>query len=577
MGKLKLLLVALFAAILFAAPKAHADVNDFVINDFHGKYELSEDTHGGRMTVTETIQLTFSDQNHGILRAIPEKYKKNSLKLKVLSIKRDGSQEPYSTYGQGSNEVLKIGDADKTITGPHTYEIRYEMQGIISFYEKYDEWYWDINGDQWGQPFDRVSGEVVLPAGWSDEGLPRPSCYTGHEGSTEQACTIERTTEGYKFEAGRDFLPRETLTVAFTTRKGLFVPRDSLDWYRDNSMQLVGLAAGLGLSFVAFRQWWRYGKDYKGRGVIIPEYQPPKGLSPAEAGMLADYRVDGRDLSATIIDLSVRGYIKIRDDEKKTLGLFKKHEFSLELVKDDLSKLKPHEKQLVEALFSSATIGTIQKIADIDKAKMYKTVTSIRGKLKNTLKKEHGLIEETPGKSQLKLWAILIGSFILVVVAHPGWGWILGFIVAILTSVACLALMQRRSHAGVEAYEKIKGLELYMNTAEKDRLKMMQSVDRPYAEPAKTVHLFEKLLPFAIALGVEKSWANQFEGIYKEPPGWYSGNYTAFNTAYFVSSLNSGVSAMNSSFTASSSSGGSGSGGGGFSGGGGGGGGGGGW
>ena len=164
-----------------------------------------------------------------------------------------------------------------------------------------------------------------------------------------------------------------------------------------------------------------------------------------------------------------------------------------------------------------------------------------------------------------------------VALGTAAWGWALGMALAGAASILSLVFMKRRSHAGVESYEHIKGLKLYMDTAEKDRLKMMQSVDRPYAEPSPTVELFEKLLPYAVALGVEQSWAKQFENIYREQPQWYSGNTAGFNTVYFASSLASGISSMNTSFYTSTSSSSSGSGGGGFSGGGGGGGGGGGW
>ena len=576
MKKLYLLLIATFLCAFFVAPKAQADVNDFVINDFHGRYELSKDTHAGKLKVTETIKLTFSDQNHGIFRAIPVDYRDNSLKLDIKSVQRDGREEPFTTYGEANNEVLKIGDGDKTITGQHTYEIQYEMKNIVRFYDDYDEWYWDINGDQWEQPFEHVSGEVIMPEGWSTEGIPSASCYTGKLGSTQSICNIVQTVTGYTFEATNSLGPNETLTVATPFQKGLFIPRDNTDWFKDNAWQLVGLVMGGGLSFAAFRQWHRWGRDYKGRGVIIPEYKASKNLTPAEVGLLNDYSVDARDLTATIIDLAIRGYIKIHDEEKKTL-VFTSHEFSAELVNDKIGSLKSHEKKLLTAIFQPLTKGTVQKIKDIDKTKMYKAVTEIRADLKNALTKDHGLLEETPIRAHIILWSIAVAAFVLIFVSGAGWGWIIGMALTILAAVISMLLMKRRSHAGVKEYENIKGLELYMNTAEKDRLKMMESVGRLYVEASHSVEFFEKLLPFAVALGVEKSWAKQFENIYREPPGWYNGNYATFNTVYFASSLASGVSAFNSSFSASTSSSSSGSGGGGFSGGGGGGGGGGGW
>lgn len=577
MKKLILALTTALLVVVFVAPSAHADVNDFVINDFHGKYQLFKDTHGGRMEVTEILQVTFSDQNHGILRAIPTTYHKKSLRLDVTSVKRDGQQEPYTTYGQNDNEVLKIGNADKTITGPHTYEITYGMRNILGFFNDYDEWYWDINGNQWQQPFQKVSGEVIMPEGWSVEDLPTPSCYTGKQDATTSVCVMQQTPTGYAFASSIPLGPNETLTVATPFQKGLFTPRDRTDWYRDNLWQLVGLATGFFLSVLAFVQWFRWGKDHKGRGTIIPEYKPPKGLTPAEVGLLYDYSVDNRDLTATIIDLAIRGYIKVHQEEKRRLGLFKSQEFSLELTNDKTAELKPHETALLTALFSGAQAGKKISLKTVSKDKMYKAVTAIRSEIKTRLTKQYGLFEETPTKAKRMLWGIGIASVAVVFAVRPGWGWIVGLILATASAVVAGVFMQRRSHAGVKAYEEMQGLKLYMDTAEKDRLKMLESVDRQYAEPAKTVEFFEKLLPFAVALGVEQSWAKQFDNIYSQPPTWYSGNMAAFNTVYFTNSLASGIGSLNTSFSASSASSSSGSGGGGFSGGGGGGGGGGGW
>lgn len=578
MYRFKILFVAALAAVSFmAAPKARADVNDYVINDFHGRYELSNDIHAGRLKITETIKLTYSAQNRGILRAIPVDYRGNSLKLDIKSVMRDGQDEPYTTYGQANNEVLKIGDADTTITGQHTYQIQYEIRNIVDFYKEYDEWYWDMNGDQWQQPFEKVHGEVIVPEDWSTDGIPSASCYTGSLGSTKSVCKIEKSSSGYTFEAFDKLDPGETLTVAVPFQKGLFTPRDRTDWLRDNTWQLVGIATGLTLGGVSFRQWWKWGKGHKGRGTIVPEYSPPKGLTPAEVGLLYDFNVDSRDLTATIIDLAVRGYIKIHHEEKKILKIFNTHDFTVELTNQNLGSLKPHEKSLIEALFIPTVSGTKQKLDDLDKTKMYSAVTEIRRQMKDSLTNEHGLLEESPTRAWVIQGVVIAASVILIFVSGAGWGWLVGMALAAVSSFIFFILMRRRSHAGVAEYEKIQGLKLYMDTVEKDRLKMMQGVDRPYSEPSHNVELFENLLPFAIALGVEKSWAKQFDNIYSQPPSWYTGNMAAFNTVYFTNSLASSASAFNSSFSTSTSSSSSGSGGGGFAGGGGGGGGGGGW
>lgn len=573
------ILIAAFLAVLFVAPRAYAASDDTTITDFKGHYQLFNDVHGGRMTVTESYEVTFTDniEKHGLIRAIPMSYKDNSLRLDIQSIKRDGKDEPYSTSEQNDNKVLRIGAADVLVKGRHSYEIKYEMKNIISFYDKFDEWYWDINGDQWEHPFLNVSGEVVLPEGWTPDNLPTPSCFTGKFGQTTSACKLTRTATGYKFSTDNALASRENLSVAIPFQKGLFIPRDNTDIFRENIGQIVGLIAGLGLTTVTFVQWRRWGKDHPGQGTIIPEYNPPKNLSPAEVGLLHDYTVDGKDLTATIIDLAIRGYLTIKQEDKTTLGIFKSKEFTLAIKKSDLSGLRAHEKSLLEGLFSKIAVGQKVQVKSVDKTKMYKVVTDIRKQLKDDLTKKYGLFEETP----MKAWAVLIGigivSFVVVILGHPGWGWIVGFGIAGASTILFGILMRRRSHAGQKMYDDIQGLKLYMNTAEKDRLKMLESVDRPYTEPTKDVVFFEKLLPFAIALGVEKTWAEQFDNIYREPPTWYSGNMATFNTVYFTNSLASGISSFNTTFTTSTSSSSSGSGGGGFSGGGGGGGGGGSW
>jgi uncharacterized membrane protein len=159
---------------------------------------------------------------------------------------------------------------------------------------------------------------------------------------------------------------------------------------------------------------------------------------------------------------------------------------------------------------------------------------------------------------------------------------IVGIVAGLLIAIACLAALDARTAKGVAAKEHAQGLKMYLEVAEKDRLQKLQGPDAAYAPktagPKKTVELFEKLLPYAMVLGVEKQWAEQFKDLYTSPPDWYSGHWTSFNAGYLAGSLNSGVgSAVSGAFSAPSSSGSSGFGGGGFSGGGGGGGGGGGW
>lgn len=579
MRRLILLLVGIVILLfMYGSGVSAQTVNDFVVHDFAGNYHLSNDSVGGHLTVHESIDLTFSGSNRGILRAIPNSNRGIHVRLQVTEVLRDGTEEQFTTYDDTSgNTVIRIGDPDVFITGPHKYDIRYQLsRGVVNKFDTYDEWYWDINGTGWSQIFERVRGKVTADPGIFLEPA-QTACYTGVSNKTERACMIEPSDDGFTFAAIRPLGPGETLTVAIGLRP-VFEAYGFSHWVQDNVIQLIGAAAGVAVFIWAWRTWLRHGKDYAGRGTIIPEYEPPQGLTPTEVGLIADYQLHGRDITAILIDLAVRKYLVIHDDLKKRFGIFTSHDFSLELKKDDYSKLRIHEQRLLNALFTDKHIGAIVRIKDVQRTKMSQDIQLLRKDLLAELTREHGLFEPTGKKWSLIF--IVLGSILPVTFFFFGSqpGWILGVVIAMAGLFGFGGFMQRRSHAGVEAYEKAKGLELYMKTAESDRMAMMQSVERPYKEPAKTFDLFEKLLPYAVALGVEKSWAKQFDGLFDKAPGWYQGNaVSSFHGAAFASNLTTGLSSMNQSFSAQSGSSGSGSAGGGSAGGGGGGGGGGGW
>ena len=190
-------LKALFAAfvlinlvLLALAPTVHADLNDFTVTSFKADYTLTKADPQGQLNVSEAINVDFTDQNHGILRAIPDSYKGHSLELKVDSItSTSGAPTEYSTYQSGGNTVLKIGDPTRTVTGAQEYTINYTLNNVISFYQDHDELYWDINGNQWTQAFENVTATLHLPRGLQLNSQA-PVCYAGATGSTTQGSCV---------------------------------------------------------------------------------------------------------------------------------------------------------------------------------------------------------------------------------------------------------------------------------------------------------------------------------------------------------------------------------------------------
>jgi uncharacterized membrane protein YgcG len=476
--------------------------------------------------------------------------------------------------------VLRIGTAGTFITGNQQYEIIYEVSNIVRFYEQYDEFYWDINGTNWGQTFERVRAEVILPNGFSSNDIPEPQCFTGSLGSSQQNCIVTDIEDGYQAVTTSPLLAGQNMSMVIALQKDLFLEPGLSDWVKANIVQLIGLMIfPIGL-MVAFIQWQKKGKDHPRRGIIIPQYEPPKGLTPAEVGLIENYSVDTHDLSATIIDLAVRGYLQLHEQRSKTIIGSTKREFSVELKNANIAGLKQHETGMLEALFPDMLPGTMVEMSKVDKAAMSAKVQLIRSKLSDALSKGGSEVYFDRNPKNAKQ-GMMIGGSVLAFMGFVfpfGWGFTLGFIGAGVSFIIFSLFMQKRSHLGVEAYEHIQGLKLYIQTAEKDRLQHLQSVDRPYVPPQKTVDLYEKLLPFAVALGLEKTWTKQFESVLQQSPNWYNSNTAVFSSAVFAQSIASSVGSFESSFQPPSSSSSSGfSSGGGFSGGGGGGGGGGGW
>lgn len=574
------LILALALSLGVALPGvAHADINDFTITNFTADYYLSKADPQGQLSIQEHLMVDFTDYNHGILRALPQKYNGQQQHIRIAKVQRDGSTEPYSTYTSNGNEVLKIGDADQTVTGKHAYEIDYTVQNVIRFSSEGsnpDELIWNTNGTEWTQPF--LAETTTLHIG-TDINAPLGSlgCFTGVQGSHAQDCTVDGQGKTVVFKATRALSSGETMTFTADFPRGIFRKPTAADWWHDNRANVLALALpGLIAFAIGYWKWHKDGKDIKGRGTIIPEYGPPSGLRAAEADVIDHYKLGTNAISATIIDLAIRKYLKIIESDKKSLlgGKHKSYTFQ-RLPAPTNDSLKPYEQQIYDGLFRG---GDTTQIADL-KNNFYVTKDAVQKELPRLLT-TNGYFPKNPrwAGSSLHLIGIVlfIGGFVL---AGTNWYWRIGFALAGAVFLLFGTIMPRRTQKGVDAKDALDGLKLYMNTAEKDRIAMLQSVDAPYAEksaePQKTVELFEKLLPYAMVLGVEKSWAKQFEGIYTTPPDWYAGNWAAFNAGYLVGSLSDSMSAMNASFASPSSSGSGG--GGGFSGGGGGGGGGGGW
>lgn len=561
---------------------AKADTQDFTISVFSADYYVSRDDKGvSQMVVQEEVVAEFPDfdQNHGILRAIPQRYNDHSLEVKATKVTdKNGKSIKYETYTENDNLVLKIGDPDKYVHGLQVYKIEYILRGVILDLPDHDELYWDVNGDQWLQPTTKVQARVHLPQDIAAGMLQQKKCFAGSLGSSVQDCLIDLHANGgvvITVTNTKPLEPNQTLTFVLGFNNDVFTsytPSDSLirEWV------LLGLSIALPplvAVVIVVYNWRRYGRDPEGRGTIVPEYLPPKEATVLQCSAVLTEQFQTKAVSAQLINLAVSHFVKIYEVKTKKL-LGHKAEYEVELIGDP-AKLHQDEQDVLKIIFGSLTIGhrvSLSKKRDTLVAEVARLGTRVTGELESA-----GYFRTDPSKAKTPY--IVVG-IIIGVAGFFFLPWGLGLIAAGIILGFSSIVMPARTAKGVALREHLLGLKMYMQLAEADRLKMLQS---PHSELTQKINvddtrqlvkLYERLLPYAMLFGIEKQWVKEFAHLYREEPTWYHGSST-FNAAVFASSVSSFSSASTASFAPSSSSSGSGFSGG--SGGGGGGGGGGGW
>lgn len=602
----RFMLFVLIGCLLGISQPAKAqNTQNFTISSFNGYYKLSKDERNiSQLETDEYIAAQFPnfDQNHGIIRALPQTYNGNELGIKIVRVDKraDPSSPSASTWVFSSSEdngnlLLKIGDANFYVQGTQFFHINYTSKNVTRNSDTYDEFFWNVNGTQWQQPTTTASATILLPPTLANslDTSKEPACFTGAYGSTDKNCAITKsiTAEGatqFYAVTTSPLAAGQNLSFAIAFKAGTFaVPKIPL-WKKIEPF----VATGIGIAIIAgtllfcINRWRKFGKDPKGRGSIVAEYQPPKEGTVLQHEFILHEAGRPVAITAQIVNLAIRGYLRIIDTEKDQL-IGSRHEFSVELLKQPTG-LTDYELQVVNMLFgktptagATVAINSLKnKLAD-DSKKLWDSIskTSVAdGLFATDPKKVIGrYMAYGSGLLALGFGALFIlpGIFSVMV----GLGTIVSGIIIFITA----RFMPARTQKGVELNDYLQGLKLYISIAEKDRIAFHQGVntaDRTPIDlnnPAQKVALFEQLLPYAMLFGLEKDWGKEFADIYNTPPAWYGGTMNNFTTGYLLGSLGDFNSVTVGSFSPPPSSGGSGFGGGGFSGGGGGGGGGGGW
>ncbi len=509
------------------------------------------------LQVHEQYQVDFrQDPHHGIYRQIPVFYRRGilfqNLRLQVLKVLRNQNPEPYKTWLRGRDLMIRIGSPHRRVSGLETYDLVYRIRYGLDFENDSAYLYFNAVGPQWSVPLEHGVVVVTLPP---NTPYGTAHAWLGPPGSRRHRIPAQVLDERHLlFQPREAVMPGQAFTVVVAMPARFFVKPDLMEqiWHQftDNLVFLIPLFT----FFLLLGAWYRWGRDPALRRRVVVRYDPPADLTPGEAGVLVDERVNPRDLAATLLDLARRGYLVIQSEARKML-FFTVHRYRLTLKKPDLSDLKMHEKALLEALFpyprvEDTTVEHLEirerlrrKIGRITRA-FYRAVTRA------------GYFPVAPNWVRVGVFslgivifagAILLGT--LKVLQGP---LILSFLFSAVLVMAFSPFMPRKTPKGVRKYLEVKGFEEFLRRVDRDRIQRLgRDADAYFAE----------LLPYAVVFGVEDRILEAFDGLLSGSPTWFvgpAGQPLPANT--FGSSLSGALGHFSGLFSAASRGGASGGG-----------------
>ncbi|MFZ0794427.1 MAG: DUF2207 domain-containing protein [Candidatus Korobacteraceae bacterium] len=524
----------------------------------------------GTMTVREHLVVDFNGAFHGIYRDIPVEYpgphgSNYTLLLTVTSVTDgQGGALKYDSSVQNGNRHLKI-YIPGAVDTRRVVEISYTVKNGVRWFDDHDELYWNVTGNDTPVPIDAAAAIIDFPPGAAHD--LRAQAFTGVYGSQTQDATVVVNGNVVRVQSNGPLSMREGLTADVYIGKGVLTEPSKLTfalWFlRSNIVVLLPLWALL----VMFVFWWTKGRDPKPDTSVAPMYEPPKDMTPAEVGSLLEDGVHPRDITSTLVDLAVKGYLKIEETESKAL-LFSHRDYTFHALKPEAewAALAAHEQVMLNHMFAGG--ATQIRLSEL-RNQFYVAIPTIKHNILAELKSK-GMYTVDPDSAHAYVAAgVVLTALPFVILQLLGWASILDSVglliaaglIALFIVVLFARIMPAKSLKGVRTKVEILGLQEFITRVDADRLRRM---------PPDT---FEKILPYAMALGIENRWGKAFEGIVQNPPTWYVGPtpYVGFNPIFFAGSMHAMATDAHQAFVTAprASSTGSGFGGGGFGGGGG--------
>src|SRR5271167_1161515 len=379
-------------------------------------------TQNGVATVTERLDVVFRGTFHGIYRDIPIEYpgphgSNYTLFLKVTGVTDgEGNKLKYDSSTQNGSRHLKIYIPD-AVNETRTVEIHYTITNAVRWFDDHDELYWNVTGNDWPVPIESAAATISFPPNAAGE--LRAQAFTGVYGSQEQDATVQVKANTISVQTNDPLSMREGLTADVYITKGVLAQPSKLTqaiWFlRSNIIVLLPLWAFI----VMFFFWWTKGRDPKPDISVAPMYEPPKGMTPAEVGTLMDDAVHPRDITSTLVDLAVKGYLKIEEKESKTL-LFTHRDYIFHLLKppSEWAVLESHERVMLNHMFAAggtdpfpaldrALKGVMQQLQSSSPPQQKQTLSQVAQMVKDQITEEpltpDQVIKDDQGNTQVQL------------------------------------------------------------------------------------------------------------------------------------------------------------------------------
>jgi len=380
-------------ALLLAVAAPAAAQRAIVVERFDASIAVNRD---GSIDVAETIRAHFMGSWNGIYRVIPVKYKTGAdlnwtIQLSLTGAtdeqgtalrtetSRDGALLKYKIWVPGAQDAI------------HTVTLKYHARNALRFFQDHDELYWNVTGNEWDFALGNVSATITLPVGAAGV---RATAFNGEYGATGREAQV--VVEGNTVRIGmpRKLEFREGLTAVVGWNKGLVAEPSAIQRTMGFLATNWPLALPIPVLILMLVHWSRRGRDPR-RLPISVQYEPPAGMTPAEVGTLTDESADMRDITASMVDLAVRGFLKIEEVETAALfGLFKERDYVFHRIKTrtDWDGLTPHEQRVLQGIFTGNADAV--KLSDL-KNKFYTSLPGIKDGIMERLV-EQGLYAKRP-------------------------------------------------------------------------------------------------------------------------------------------------------------------------------------